>query len=143
MEGLTLLAFCCVLVGCIILHGSLVAALAVGLFIFLSYGRAKGHSLRALCGMCLSGVRSARNILINVLLIGILTALWRASGAIPVIVSWASRLIRPSDYLLMTFLYTYILTVNDRCLRILCVFFYVHSIASHCPLPDDDPPFQR
>lgn len=104
MEGLTLLAFCCVLVGCIILHGSLVAALAVGLFIFLSYGKAKGHSLRALCGMCLSGVRSARNILINVLLIGILTALWRASGAIPVIVSWASRLIRPSDYLLMTFL---------------------------------------
>ena len=43
-------------------------------------------------------------------------------------------------YLLMAFLDTYILTVHYRALRVLCVLFYVHIIASHCPCPD---PFTR
>ena len=54
--------------------------------------------------MALDGVLTVRNILITFLLIGILTALWRAAGTIAVIVSYASALIRPSVFLLMTFL---------------------------------------
>ena len=54
--------------------------------------------------MALDGVLTVRNILITFVLIGVLTALWRAAGTIPVIVCYASALIRPSIYLLMTFL---------------------------------------
>ena len=54
----------------------------------------------------------------------------------PIILLHKSKMEMFPVYLLMTFLYTYILTVHYRALRILCVFFYVHSIASHCPLPD-------
>ena len=104
LEGITLASFCAVLIGCILLQGSLVAALLIGLCIFLAYGRLKGFSFPALGGMCLSGIRSARNILLNLVFIGTLTAVWRAAGTIPVIVSFASLLIRPRAFLLMTFL---------------------------------------
>ncbi len=51
----------------------------------------------------LNGVKTIRNILITFVLIGSLTALWRASGTIPFIVSYASKLITPDIFLLMTF----------------------------------------
>ena len=82
----------------------LVGALACGLAIFLAYGLLRGFRPAQLARMCCSGVWAAHNILINLILIGVLTAVWRACGAIPVIVGAASRLIRPSVFLLMTFL---------------------------------------
>ena len=72
--------------------------------LFLLYGRRRGFSWRELGRMALDGVLTVRNILITFVLIGVLTALWRAAGTIPVIVCYASALIRPSIYLLMTFL---------------------------------------
>ena len=104
MEGLTLLAFCAVLIASVLTGFPLVGALAAGLAIFLAYGLLRGYRPAQLGRMCLSGVWAARNILINLILIGVLTAVWRACGAIPVIVGAASRLIRPSVFLLMTYL---------------------------------------
>ena len=51
-----------------------------------------------------SGVKTIKNILICLTMIGMLTALWRAAGTIPVIVSWAAAAIQPQIFLLMTFL---------------------------------------
>ena len=79
METLTLLLFCAALVVCVALNWSILYALAVGLVIFLAYGRRRGYGWRELGSMCLDGVKTARNILVTFLLIGVLTALWRAS----------------------------------------------------------------
>ena len=104
MEWIALGLFCAALLICIILDLSILYALAFGLLVFLLYGRTKGFSWRELLGMALQGIKTVRNILITFFLIGIMTALWRAAGTIPVIVCYASGLIRPAAFLLMTFL---------------------------------------
>ena len=104
MEWLVLGLFCAGLVLCLALDASILYALLAGLLLFFLYGRRKGFSWSALLKMALDGVKTVKNILITFLLIGVLTALWRSAGTIPVIVCWAARLIRPSVYLLMTFL---------------------------------------
>ncbi len=104
MELLVLILFCAMLLLCIACGVSILLALAAGLALFLLYGKHKGYSWRELALMALEGVKTVKNILLTFFLIGILTALWRAAGTIPTIVSCASALIRPSVFLLMTFL---------------------------------------
>ena len=104
MEYWVLGSFCASLLLCILLNLSILYALTFGLLIFMLYGRHKGFAWRELAAMALDGIRTVRNILIIFLFIGIMTALWRAAGTIPYIVSYASKLIRPSVFLLMTFL---------------------------------------
>lgn len=104
MAWLTLGLFCGGLLLCLALDISVLYALCFGLALFLAYGRYKGFSWKELFCMVLDGIRTVKNILITFVLIGMLTALWRAAGTIPVIVSYSSSLIRPSVFLLMTFL---------------------------------------
>ena len=104
MEWIALGLFCAALLICIVLDLSVLYALAFGLLVFLLYGRAKGFSWRELAGMALEGIKTVRNILIIFFLIGIMTALWRAAGTIPLIISMSFDLIRPSIFLLVTFL---------------------------------------
>ena len=111
MEWIALGLFCAALVLCLALDLSILYALAFGLLVFLLYGRSKGFSWRELFPMALEGIRTVRNILITFLLIGVMTALWRAAGTIPVIVCYASGLIRPSVFLLMTFLLNSVVSV--------------------------------
>lgn len=111
MELLTLGLFCLGLLLCIILKVSILYALAAGLVLFLLYGRRKGFSWRELVDMSISGVKTVKNILITFLLIGMLTALWREAGTIPVIVCYATRLIRPALFLVMTFLLNCLVSV--------------------------------
>ena len=104
MATLTLSLFCAILLGCVILDISILAALLAGLLLFLVYGLYKRISPRELLRLSLSGVKTASRILIMMAVIGALTALWRASGTIAVIICYASRLIRPSSFLLLAFL---------------------------------------
>ena len=104
MEWLVLGLFCGGLILCLLLDWSILYALLVGLLLFLLYGRWKGFGWTELLKMALDGVKTVRNILITFLLIGVLTALWRSAGTIPVIVCYAAQLIRPGVFLVMTFL---------------------------------------
>ncbi len=104
MEWLVLGIFFCGLILCLLLDVSILYALLFGLLLFLLYGRRKGFAWGELLKMALDGVKTVRSILITVLLIGVLTALWRSAGTIPVIVCYAAGLIRPAVFLLMTFL---------------------------------------
>lgn len=104
MEWITLGLFCGGLLLCVILDLSILYALTAGLLIFMLYGKYKGFSWGELVGMALSGVKTVKNILITFMLIGMLTALWRDAGTIPVIVCYAAELIQPSIFLVMTFL---------------------------------------
>ena len=104
MELLILGIFSAALLGCIILDISILYALAFGLVLFLLYGRHKGFSGQELAAMAFEGIYTIRNMLLTFVLIGVLTAFWRAAGTISLIVLSASALIRPSIFLLMTFL---------------------------------------
>ena len=104
MESVTLLLFCAALFLCLFFDQSIVIALAAGLVIFWIYGLKKGFSLRQMFDYSINGVKTVKNILVTFLLIGMLTALWREAGTIPVIVCFAAKLIHPSIFLLMTFL---------------------------------------
>lgn len=111
MEYLTLAAFCAALLLCILFSLPILWAMLAGLVFFLLYSLLRGHSLRDVLLFSLSGISSAKNVLLNFLLIGLLTALWRQAGTIPVIVSFAAKAIRPAVFLLMTFLLNCLLSV--------------------------------
>lgn len=104
MELITILLFCAVLVVCLLLKVEVLYALCIGLLIFCGYALKRGFTLGDVVGMCIDGVKTASNVLLTFLLIGVLTAFWRMAGTIPVIVCYAGALIRPSLFLLMTFL---------------------------------------
>ena len=104
MELVILLCFCAALVICLILDVSLIYALLAGVVLFCIYGLRKGFGLRELGKMLWSGVSTIKGILVVFVLIGMLTGLWRRCGTIPVIITYAARLIRPNTLLLMTFL---------------------------------------
>ena len=104
MDILTLSAFIATLVVFLVLDISIVLALLAGLAMFCLYTISRGFSLRQLGGMILSGVRTAGNILIVFVLIGMLTALWRAGGTIPSIICYAMKIITPGTVLPMSFL---------------------------------------
>ncbi|MCR4956523.1 MAG: sodium:proton antiporter [Lachnospiraceae bacterium] len=54
--------------------------------------------------MVIKGCKTVTNIIFTFVFIGVLTGIWREAGTIPVIICYASKLIRPSVFLLMTFL---------------------------------------
>ena len=104
MEILVLALFCIFLILCIVLDLSVLYALLAGLVLFSLYALLRGCRLRQLGKMLLSGILTAKSILIMLALIGLLTALWRDCGTIPVMICYAARLIRPRTVVLMTFL---------------------------------------
>ena len=104
METLILALFACTLVGCIVFNISVLWALLAGYVIFSTYALIKNYSLRQVLEMSLRGILTVRNILIIFVMIGMLTAMWRAAGTIPAIVSYSMWLVQPSVLILMTFL---------------------------------------
>ena len=103
MDLFVLVIFCLSLLVCILSGLPIAGALSLGLILFLLYGRTRGFSWGELGRMLKKGVSPVLNILITFLLIGMLTALWRAAGTIPVLVAYASPLIRPALFLPMAF----------------------------------------
>jgi len=104
LETVVLLAFVGALAVCVVSGASVLYALAAGYLIFCAYGLKKGHSARSLLSMSLTGIRTVKNILMIFGLIGLITALWRGAGTIPVIVCYSARLVYPSAFLVIAFL---------------------------------------
>ena len=111
MEVLTIGIFCALLSICIITGKSILYALLAGLIIFSLYGKKQGYSWRQISRMALQGAWKVKNILLTFILIGMLTALWRQAGTIPAIICYTVRLIKPSTFLLMTFLLNCLISV--------------------------------
>jgi len=106
-----ILLFSLSLIFCLLLKLSVVYALIIGYMIFVIYGLIKGHNLIVLIKKSFEGVLTVKNILLVFILIGMITALWRASGTIAYIVYMGSKLISPSILILLTFLLCSILSV--------------------------------
>ena len=105
-----ILLFSLSLIFCLLLKYSVIYALIVGYIIFVTYGLIKGHDLKVLIKKSFEGVLTVKNILLVFILIGMITALWRASGTIAFIVYMGSKLISPSILILLTFLLCSILS---------------------------------
>ena len=104
MAWLTLGLFAAGLLLCLFCKLSVLYALSFGLLLFSGYARRSGFSWTEILRMALRGVWKIRGILLTFVLIGTMTALWRAAGTLPVVVCYAAGFIRPSVFLLMTFL---------------------------------------
>ena len=107
---IAILLFSVSLIFCLLLKYSVIYALIVGYIIFVTCGLIKGHDLKVLIKKSFEGVLTVKNILLVFILIGMITALWRASGTIAFIVYMGSKLISPSILILLTFLLCSILS---------------------------------
>ena len=108
---ITISLFSLSLIVCLLLKISVVYALIIGYIIFISYGLIKGYSLKVLIKKSFEGIMTVKNILLVFILIGMITALWRASGTIAFIVYIGSKLISPSILIFLTFLFCAVLSV--------------------------------
>lgn len=66
----------------------------------------RGFSFNAVLKMAFSGIKRSLVVLRIFLFIGLMTALWRASGVIPFLVYYSVQLINPQFFLLFCFLIT-------------------------------------
>lgn len=108
---IAILLFSLSLITCLLLKFSVIYALVIGYIIFIIYGLIKRHNLIILIKKSFEGVLTVKNILLVFILIGMITALWRASGTIAFIVYMGSKLISPSILIFLTFLLCSILSV--------------------------------
>lgn len=104
LEIAVIVLFVGALFGCVILGQSILIALIFGFFLLFFYGIYKKHSVSEMLSLAFSGIKTVRNILINFVLIGIITAVWRAGGTIPYIVYHATKVCDPSAMVLICFL---------------------------------------
>ena len=104
-------AFAVSLMICIGFDISILAALVFGFFLFYGYGLYKKHSAKEMAVLAFSGIRTVKNILITFILIGIITATWRACGTIPYIVYHATKICSPNAMVLITFLLCCLISV--------------------------------
>lgn len=96
--------FVCQLVLSVALGFPLVPALLGGYGLFFLYGLYRKHTPADLWRMSLQGMKTVGNILFLFVLIGVITALWRACGTIPFLIYYASGLISPAVFFLLAFL---------------------------------------
>lgn len=103
VEAFVLAVFAAMLVVGIVLNIALWKTLALGFVLFFAYGFVRGHKVQDLLRMSTKGIHSVYHVLILFVIIGALTASWRAAGTIPVITVWSSKLVTPSTLFVGTF----------------------------------------
>lgn len=95
--------FLACVVGCMVKGASLAWALAAGFVCFFAVGVRRGTSAPALWKMAAGGMATSLKVLRILLLLGLLTALWRAGGTVAYFVWLGVRLIRPGTFVLVAF----------------------------------------
>ena len=104
MAWLTLALFIGLLFFSVVFGLPLIPALLGGYVLFFLYGLYRKHSPVGLWRMSLRGLKTVGKILFLFLLIGMITALWRACGTIPFLIYHAAGLISPALFFLLAFL---------------------------------------
>ncbi len=104
MQYIVIYLFIGILITCVLTQTSLVLALSLGYGLFFTYGLYKKCSGQELLAASWHRVRSIGPLLFIFMLIGSLTASWRASGTIAYIIENAAHFINPTYFVLLTFL---------------------------------------
>ena len=102
--------FLITMISAIILDGSMIIALLVGLIAFAGVGLHRKFTFRALAGMGLSGAKESLLVIEVMCVIGFVTASWRAAGTITVFVYYGMKLILPPLFLVIAFLLSCLLS---------------------------------
>lgn len=103
METAVLALFAASLAACLASGLSILWALLLGFILFFACGLRR-HTAQDMFLMAWNGVKTVRSVLFIFLLIGVITALWRACGTIPAIVSLAVPFCGPQWMVLASFL---------------------------------------
>ena len=104
MELIFLALFAASLICCVITGASVIFALIFGYILFFSYGLIHGKNIKEMFLFSKNGLFTVKNVLLTLLLISMLTAIWRACGSIAYIVYYASAICTPHIMLLASFL---------------------------------------
>ena len=104
LELFILLLFSVSLIICVILQYSILYALIFGYALFFVFGLIKGQTWKEMLLYSAHGIITVKNILIIFVLIGCITAVWRACGTIAFIVYYASLVAVPQIMVLLSFL---------------------------------------
>lgn len=110
-EILVLMFFAAALVLCLILRKSVLIALIFGFLLFSGYALSRRHTVKETLQMAWRGILTAKNVLLIFILIGMITAVWRAAGVIPYIVYYTAPLCTPHIMILATFLLCSLISV--------------------------------
>ena len=104
LELFILLLFSVSLIICVILQYSILYALIFGYVLFFVFGIIRGKTWKEMLVYSFRGIITVKNILIIFMLIGTITAVWRACGTIAFIVYYASLVAVPQAMVLIAFL---------------------------------------
>lgn len=103
--------FLAAVIACLITGRSLIWALLWGMLLFFMAGLKKGFSARQLLRMIWSNSNTVRLIAPIFMLIGAITALWRASGTISFFLYYGLQGISPGLFVLMAFVLSAVLSM--------------------------------
>ena len=81
-------------------------AMAAGFLAFLCAGLRRGFPLGSLLRMAAAGSRDSLIVVRVLLIIGVLTGLWRSAGTFAFLTAWGLRLIAPKFFVLAAFLFS-------------------------------------
>lgn len=83
---------------------SMIIALLIGLAAFAAVGKQRGFSLKSMADMGKKGITDSIVVIKVMVVIGMVTAVWRVSGTITIFVYYGMKVILPPIFLLVTFL---------------------------------------
>lgn len=89
---------------CLITDHTMIFALLIGLVAFLTVGNRRGFSLKSMVVMSRGAIKDSLIVIKVMLVIGMLTAVWRVSGTITIFVYYGIKVILPPVFLLIAFL---------------------------------------
>ncbi|MBQ7112921.1 MAG: sodium:proton antiporter [Clostridia bacterium] len=105
-----MLLFIGALVGCLLTGIPLAAAIFVGFAAYYIVARHRGFAPKPLFKMAVKGGKEAFSVVRILILIGLITASWRASGTIAVFIAKGLSVITPSLFILIAFLLSLLLS---------------------------------
>ncbi|MBQ6389523.1 MAG: hypothetical protein IJH90_07830 [Mogibacterium sp.] len=105
-----IIIFITCMVASIALGYSMIPALLVGLAIFVILGMRRGFTLEEIFRSGMESVKESAVVIKVITIIGLITAVWRISGTIPVFIYYGIRIITPSMFLVVTYLLACILS---------------------------------
>ena len=104
LENAVLILFAVILAAGIGLHAPLYVPLFLGLILFIIYGLIKKHKLIDLLRTAFTGLKSVGDIMVLFVIIGMLTASWRACGTIASITCFSSYILNPQSLVVVSFI---------------------------------------
>ena len=101
---LSILIFTLSLIFSLIINISILIPLTIGMVSFSLTAIHRGFEVKSVINMIFKGMKKALSLMPIFALIGIITALWRASGTIPFFVYYGTKIMNPDYFILFAFL---------------------------------------